>query len=221
VLGCDSIVNLNLILNSSYQDTINATICVYEQYLFNNLLINQAGSYQAFNTTTNGCDSNTVLNLTITPAITNTVTQSNLQLTTSGVGNGYQWIDCSSGLAIPNAVSNNYSPTHSGSYAAVVFYGTCRDTSACFPFVMTGIDELNSTSVSVRPNPFREELTISRNESGSATLEIYNLIGERILQKLIQDKTTTLSTHSWTTGIYIVKVISDRGVVTTKVVKGE
>jgi uncharacterized repeat protein (TIGR01451 family) len=123
-------------------------------------------------------------------------------------------IKAKSSLAVGDVISNTANIYFD--FNAPVITNTTQST-----ITVTGIRELQSTNITAHPNPFREELTISRNESAAATLEIYNLLGERILQKLIQDKTTTLSTHTWSNGIYIVKLISDRGVVTTKVVKGE
>jgi Leucine-rich repeat (LRR) protein len=85
---------------------------------------------------------------------------------------------------------------------------------------VTGINNIrNVNNFSVYPNPFREELSISRSENSKAILEIYNLLGEQILQREIQDKRTVLSTQTWPTGIYIVKLIGDKDVVTTRVVK--
>jgi uncharacterized repeat protein (TIGR01451 family) len=219
ILGCDSIVELTLSMNATYQDTITATICNYEQYAFNNLQLNQSGTYQALYATINGCDSIEVLNLSVLPDITNTITQNNAQLSTSGLGSSYSWIDCTTGLTVPNEIASVFNPPAAGSYSAVVYYGNCTDTSACFQFVTTGITELNDAIVNINPNPFQEELTITRKDNRKETLEVYNLLGEQILQREIQDKRTTLSTQTWPAGIYIVKVVGDRDVVTTRVLK--
>jgi uncharacterized repeat protein (TIGR01451 family) len=219
VLGCDSIVELTLSMNATYQDTITATICNYEQYTFNNLQLNQSGIYQALYATTNGCDSIEVLNLSVLLDITNAITQNNAQLSTSGVGSSYNWIDCTTGLIVPNEIANVFNPPAAGSYSAVVYYGNCIDTSACIQFVTTGIAELNEALVIINPNPFQEELTITRKDNRKEILEVYNLLGEQILQTEIQDKRTTLSTQTWPAGIYILKFIGDRDVITTRVVK--
>jgi len=85
---------------------------------------------------------------------------------------------------------------------------------------LAGVNNIrNANNFSVYPNPFRDELSINRNENSKAVLEIYNLLGEQILQREIQDKRITLSTQTWPAGIYIVKMIGDKDVVTTRVVK--
>jgi hypothetical protein len=169
--------------------------------------------------TTNGCDSIVVLNLSVLPDITNAITQNNAQLSTSGVGSSYNWIDCTTGLIVPNEIANVFNPPAAGSYSAVVYYGNCIDTSACFQFVTTGVAELNNAIININPNPFQEELTITRKDNRREILEVYNLLGEQILQTEIQNKRTTLSTQTWPAGIYIIKVIGEKDVVTMRVVK--
>ncbi|MDR2823985.1 MAG: hypothetical protein LBB41_02150, partial [Prevotellaceae bacterium] len=76
--GCDSITTLNLTVNPVYYDTINAEIClgeIYNQYNFNEQPA-QTGNFTFINneTTINGCDSITTLNLTVNPLYYDTIT---------------------------------------------------------------------------------------------------------------------------------------------------
>ena len=70
--GCDSIVNLSLLVNPIYNDTIISEICqgqTYSQFGFNE---NTAGFYTLNLQTIKGCDSVVTLNLIVNqPAITN------------------------------------------------------------------------------------------------------------------------------------------------------
>jgi uncharacterized repeat protein (TIGR01451 family) len=198
---------------------ISASFCFNTTYDFNGQIISSPGIYRDTLPSQSGCDSIVILDLSLVPTITNTITQNNAQLSTSGVGSMYNWIDCTTGLTVPNEIANVFNPPAAGSYSAVVYYGNCIDTSACFQFVTTGIVELNDAIVNINPNPFQEELTITRKDNRKETLEVYNLLGEQILQTEIQDKRTTLSTQKWPAGIYIVKVIGDRDVVNARVVK--
>jgi hypothetical protein len=71
ILGCDSIVNLNLTVHPSYYDTMNNEICQYELYAEHGFtpstLVAGFFTYSNVDITTNGCDSITVLNLTVHP----------------------------------------------------------------------------------------------------------------------------------------------------------
>jgi gliding motility-associated-like protein len=69
MLGCDSIVTLNLTINPSYSDTITASICLGERYnLYNfDTIPTTAGfiQYSQNKTNTLGCDSMITLKLTV------------------------------------------------------------------------------------------------------------------------------------------------------------
>jgi gliding motility-associated-like protein len=71
--GCDSIVTLNLIVNSYITNTVNLVRCAGQSYIFNGITYttSQTGLKDTFTTT--GCDSIVTLNLTVNPYITNTV----------------------------------------------------------------------------------------------------------------------------------------------------
>jgi gliding motility-associated-like protein len=67
VNGCDSIVNLNLIVNPVLSSSQNISICQGETYSFLGQNLTSAGSYSQTLQTTNGCDSIVNLNLTLLP----------------------------------------------------------------------------------------------------------------------------------------------------------
>lgn len=73
--GCDSIVALNLTVNSATTGNLAVNICQGQSYLFNGESLNATGIY--FDTLINsvGCDSILTLNLTVSPAIATTLNQ--------------------------------------------------------------------------------------------------------------------------------------------------
>lgn len=72
-LGCDSVVTLNLVVNSTQLSTLAQTICSNEQYDFNGAILNQAGQYIDTISTYLGCDSIVVLNLKVNPIQTSNI----------------------------------------------------------------------------------------------------------------------------------------------------
>ena len=80
--GCDSIINLNLIVNPTYSTTFNATICQGETYTLNGFNKNTSGIYTEVLQTTKGCDSLVTLNLTVNPTYNKTINASICQGTT-------------------------------------------------------------------------------------------------------------------------------------------
>ena len=67
VNGCDSIINLNLIISPVLSSSQNISICQGETYSFLGQNLSSPGSYSQTLLTTNGCDSIVNLNLTILP----------------------------------------------------------------------------------------------------------------------------------------------------------
>lgn len=63
--GCDSIVELSLTVFPAYEESLSVTICEDESYNFNGEILTETGIYEQNQTTTVGCDSTTILNLTV------------------------------------------------------------------------------------------------------------------------------------------------------------
>ena len=76
VVGCDSIVTLNLTVRPTSTGTINASICAGTSYLFNGVNRTFAGSYLDTFINSTGCDSVVTLNLSIRPTSTGTINAS-------------------------------------------------------------------------------------------------------------------------------------------------
>jgi hypothetical protein len=65
IAGCDSFLTLNLVVNPTPTTNLFASICTGQSYLFNGINQTTSGSYRDTLTTTKGCDSFLVLNLTV------------------------------------------------------------------------------------------------------------------------------------------------------------
>jgi gliding motility-associated-like protein len=74
--GCDSIVTLNLTVSNVLHDTISQSICAGQNYTFGGNTYSQAGVYRDTLTTTGGCDSVLLLNLTVNNMLRDTINQS-------------------------------------------------------------------------------------------------------------------------------------------------
>jgi hypothetical protein len=75
--GCDSIVVLDLLLYPIQPPVVlNATICGNQHYFFNGDSLNLGGMYMAVLPDVHGCDSTTVLNLTVLPTSSTVLTAS-------------------------------------------------------------------------------------------------------------------------------------------------
>ncbi len=69
VNGCDSIVEVNLNVSASINDTLDVTICDNEVFIFDGRFLDDPGTYQATFTSSTGCDSLVTVNLSTRPLI--------------------------------------------------------------------------------------------------------------------------------------------------------
>ncbi|MFM7747367.1 MAG: hypothetical protein ACKO7X_05545, partial [Bacteroidota bacterium] len=67
--GCDSIVNLELLVNPTYAQSIQASILFGNSYAFNGQNLTSPGTYTANLLTVKGCDSIITLTLNVTPPL--------------------------------------------------------------------------------------------------------------------------------------------------------
>lgn len=81
-----------------------------------------------------------------------------------------------------------------------------------------GVNEATFTSLTYYPNPVKDVLTLSNNENIEEVV-IYNLLGQVVFSKTINEREISLNLSSITEGIYIVKVTSEGVEKTFKIVK--
>jgi photosystem II stability/assembly factor-like uncharacterized protein len=81
-------------------------------------------------------------------------------------------------------------------------------------------ESLNSISLSLFPNPVRDELNITLNSSfKNATVKIYDLTGRMIISKIITSALAKINTAELIPGNYVVEVLGDDLVMRRKFVK--
>ena len=74
--GCDSIIDLNLTVQQTLEETVSATICPNSSYEFNGTSYSSPGLFSAQLTSVAGCDSIAYLQLSQSDPITTTLTES-------------------------------------------------------------------------------------------------------------------------------------------------
>jgi len=145
-----------------------------------------------------------------------------LTLPTPNENTGYTFAGWYSEAACVNLVGNagaTYIPT-----ANTTLYAKWTETS--------GIDDIFANSIIIYPNPTNYELKITNYDGEIKNVEICDLAGQTVGANLCvrpngQDKHTGLSLQGNTTinvsslpqGVYLVKIYTDKGVVTKRFIK--
>lgn len=134
----------------------------------------------------------------------------------------YQWLDCGNGgQAIPGANGQEFTPGTNGLYAVRVNNGACIDTSACYAFISTGLDD-NAIEDGFRilPNPTDGRFRVLLPPlTGSVTLVVRDIAGREIWS------VSGASSRQWDfeltegPGLYFVDVYSELGRRALKLVK--
>ena len=141
--------------------------------------------------------------------------------TATMAGASYQWIDCGTGMAVPGATSQTFLAPVSGNYQVAVSLAGCSDTSSCYSFIVpvTSISENSIPSLQVYPSPAVSELTVSTDGVIITEISILDLNGKIIYSLSPQNTLSNIDVSTLNSGVYILKVESDKGSDTKRFIK--
>ena len=107
------------------------------------------------------------------------VSQGEDYLYTTSEGKSYQWFNCTTKELINGQTDSVFTYTEDGEYAVIVTDDFCSDTSECFTIMGMRTEGINSSQVSIYPNP----------NAGSFTIDASSLSKNKILDFIITDFT--------------------------------
>jgi hypothetical protein len=210
--GCDSIINLNLTINNSNQDTIAQYSCDSYTWPENNQTYSNSGMYEVSYNNQFGCDSAITLDLTIrvvNPAIVNV--GDSIFAVDGGADVNYQWLDCDDGDApIPGATGQGFKPDTSGNFkVTMVTDSGCVATSVCNFVHYIGLNEnsKDQTSFNLYPNPTTNAVTLefsSQVELGKA-VQIMNIKGAVVKEINLITHKQQLDVSDLSEGVYFIR----------------
>jgi hypothetical protein len=88
--------------------------------------------------------------------------------------------------------------------------------------VILGIEQNDlNDSISIYPNPADDYLTISNNNTGIETIELYSVLGNKVFEKTdINSLTKSINISNLPSGVYLLKVIdSEKKSATKRIIK--
>lgn len=225
VTQCDSIIETTVNVLPSYNRSETFfNICSGVDYTFPDGTVQHILAHTEYTsylqTVGSLCDSiiHTTLNTT---DVDFTVMVSGNTLTAIQTNAGYQWLDCDNAFApIDGEMGQSFSAI-AGNFAVIIFKGNCIDTSDCHQIGLVGIQDVNSNTISLFPNPttgiFKVNLGSTQSE---VNVIIRNVVGQQIQSlKLSKVSLVDLLIEN-APGIYFLEVqVSDRLQATFKVIK--
>ena len=169
-----------------------------------------------------GCDSTLTIDVTIelTPlGVASLLNDTTVQ--TLEVGD-YQWVNCATGLDIPNATGAIFEPTNNGSYAVNITNGNCSVLSNCVTvngFSTIGISEKEEIQFSFAPNPAHTSITLFMSATMTAQLSIMDAQGKIVITNPSVTNGTQVSLDHLERGVYFLQLQSEKGAALKRVVK--
>lgn len=178
-------------------------------------------TYTVTGTTVNGCagtDQVTVY-VNATPAAIASIVDAVTLTATPGSYN-YQWINCATGTAVPNASFATFNALANGTYAVIVSTPQgCSDQSDCISIDAVGIEQIAEIAMSVQPNPTSGELSISMPTELYAQAQVFDAQGKLVIDLANVSNGSTLNLTNMTTGVYMIRITAADSVQTFRVVK--
>lgn len=102
-----------------------------------------------------------------------------------------------------------------------IFFSPTQPTQITLPMydgvTGAGIDNIaKKTQWVVYPNPTTDDVTIMTDFEGQYTLEMYNISGHFLSKQQASSKQTKINLETFNPGIYLIKIITEKGLVKTK-----
>ncbi len=203
--NCDSTLILHLTVLAPNTTTEDMSICQGSNYVFGNQVLTTAGTYQQLFKDTNGCDSTHVLNLSITPPISDSL----------------HFI-----IAINETVTvGGTILSQPGDYTIAL-----SDANGCDSILFVRVDLISGTEllhlreaqVTIQPNPSSNDVLLQWTDRVSfEQISVFGVDQKLIFSKQISstDRNAKLDISTWKSGIYIIQLESSNGVVVKKMVK--
>jgi hypothetical protein len=83
------------------------------------------------------------------------------------------------------------------------------DFSTCNLSIINGIEEESINSISVYPNPFNNQITLSDEWVRVSQYSIFDATGRMILSGVLNSNTQTIATNQLSNGVYLLEVRND------------
>lgn len=132
----------------------------------------------------------------------------------------YQWISCDNYSFIPGANQQNYTVTENGSYAVIVSYENCVDTSTCIEIQNIGLDENSFDSFRIETNPFHNRIQIDFvNLNEIQIVKVFSEDGKLLDQTTEISESIIFNTDRYASGLYNLVIMGKQEVHTVKMIK--
>jgi len=79
--------------------------------------------------------------------------------------------------------------------------------------------QLISNDISFYPNPVKDQLNIELNAPKPVTIEVYNILGKKVMDHVHEGKTSVMNVENLLSGVYFIRYTDTNGKVISKTFK--
>lgn len=224
--GCDSIITLNLTIDTNTRSFVTIQICEGESFLSpsGNNRWDSVGVYYDTISNSNGCDS--IIEFNINKIMVN------ISLIIGGFGETllasansatFRWLDCNNNfIPIDGEISSAFSAIQNGAYAVEVTQNGCIDTSDCFSINNVGLLESSfKGQIEFFPNPFQDYLHLEFGDfHETVDISILNVQGQLLFESnLSKTQKTRMDLSQLPGGLYYLRIKNTKDVYRFQIVK--
>lgn len=204
-LGCDSIRTLTLSIKPVSTFSQNIRLCQNQSLQVGNRVYNRAGVYLDTLMAANGCDSLVTSTLSFDIPNDSIRAEANRGLVAVAGQDSYQWLDCNAGFApIVGQTDSVFRPTRGGSYAVLVWKGSCADTSICL--TVTQARHHTSNNIRIYPQPVSDKLfLLTQDNQPISELILFDAMGRKVMKEK-GENIQEVSVSKLPEGLYQLKV---------------
>jgi len=194
-------------LNTCQPNESSLTFNECNPFSVNGITYSNSGIYTQTLTNERGCDSV----LTISAEILDfnaQIFQEDSSLNFNGNPTSIQWINCSTGQAIPGATQTSFVPQTTGNYGAVITVGECIDTSNCRQIIQSSIPEKPGSlcdNLIVTPNPVYDQIEFTLNKS-SYDIRLFTSTGALLISTKGNAQEQTINFQDLAPAMYVLQV---------------
>jgi hypothetical protein len=219
--GCDSNIVARVNVNPVYDINLDTSLCPGHFFYSPEVrkTISEPGSYTFTHYTKRGCDSTYTLIVDDDVVDSNIVFSSGTLTAAQANATKYQWIECTTDSLIKGANSQSFSPTVNGSYACIVWVGTCRDTTVCIDFSWLGMEAYSSNTIKHYPNPFNNQLNLENPYKVLLDVRLFDVQGNMVYSGQSSNAWFKLQLNHLTEGVYFLQITGDGVMQYERVVK--
>lgn len=223
-LGCDSIVEQQVLVNNTINNTIASTgLCAGDSVFYLDAWRTDTGTVVYSGVTAAGCDSMVTGRVEYLPTVdTGSIwlapyTDASFYI---GLDTGatYYWFNCNTGVFVDttsgadtlNPGNEFLQAPDTGFYAAIIVKpGFCSDTTACYYFYME-VPEYDY-GISLRPIPTQKDLEITvDNFTSPIGYQLLSVSGRVLETGLLRSNSTLLDVRHYAAGMYLLRLDDGR-----------